>query len=143
MRILGAVADLADDVPGYKQLAEFWGTGFPSFHDSEIITLQLNRTGVSHISIRLVGRRREQKEDGVERWVPLENTLVTFFLEGIDDLELFQFSPQNVISALTFEESETGFHLKIWPCYGLAGWLKVERVRIEFTPETKSSEFLK
>ena len=137
------MADLADDVPGYKQLAEFWGTGFPSFHDSEIITLQLNRTGVSHISIRLVGRRREQKEDGVERWVPLENTLVTFFLEGIDDLELFQFSPQNVISALTFEESETGFHLKIWPCYGLAGWLKVERVRIEFTPETKSSEFLK
>ena len=125
------MANLSDIVPGYKQLAEFWGTGFPSFHDSEIVTLQLNRTGVSRLSVRLVGRRREQKEDGVEQWISLENVVVTLFIEGIKDLELFQFSHQNVIAGLTFEEAESGFRLKIWPCYGLAGWLSAEKVRIE------------
>jgi hypothetical protein len=128
------VDDLSKNVPGHTELAKFWGGEFPSFHDSEIIALQLHRTETSHISLRLVGRRREQKEDGVERWVPIENVIVTFFLDGVEDLELYGFSIQNVISGLALESTESGFRLKLWPCYGLAGWLTAERVRIEFSP---------
>jgi hypothetical protein len=55
------------------------------------------------------------------------------FLDGVEDLELYGFSIQNVISGLTIENTESGFRLKLWPCYGLAGWLTAKRVSIEFS----------
>ena len=126
--------DLADDVPGFSELVGFCGK-FPSFHDSEVIRLHLNREGISQIVIRMFGNRYANPKDEVQlRFVPLDGTVVTFLLEDIDDLELDGFSIQNVISALSLERAEPGFRLKLWPCYGIAGWLHVGKVRIEFVP---------
>ncbi|MDP2997046.1 MAG: Imm50 family immunity protein [Bryobacterales bacterium] len=126
------VVSLAEQIPGYAELAVFWGGAFPSFHDSEILSLHLDRTGASHICIRLVGRR---PHTGMTEPVAEGDTIVTFLLVAIDDLELHGFSVQNVISELTLSKTESGIRLELWPCYGLAGWLDAEHVRIEFNPD--------
>lgn len=46
VRYTQPVADLSKDVPGYAELCEFYGE-FPSFHDAEIVSVHLNRTGTS------------------------------------------------------------------------------------------------
>jgi hypothetical protein len=124
--------DLSNDVPGFAELVAFCGE-FPSFHDSEVVSLHLNREGTSQIVIRMFGMRYTNNKDNVQlRFVPLDDTVVKFSLEEIDDLELDGFSIQNVISALSLERAEPGFRLKLWPCYGIAGWFHAGKVRIEF-----------
>ncbi|MEO8131023.1 MAG: Imm50 family immunity protein [Bryobacteraceae bacterium] len=122
------------DVPGYSEPVVFCGD-VPSFHDSEIVSLHLNREGISQLVIRMFGHRRANATDHVQQpFVPLDGTVVPFSLEDVEDLELDGFGIQNVISALSLERAERGFQLKMWPCYGISGWLQAGKVRIEFAP---------
>jgi hypothetical protein len=60
--------------------------------------------------------------------------VVTFLLEQISDLELADFSSQNVISGLEIEKQEAGYRLELFPCYGLAGYIVAKSIRVEFKP---------
>ncbi len=60
--------------------------------------------------------------------------MVTFILQDIEDLELFQFSHQNVIFDLSLEPYNDMFRITLAPCYGLAGTIDVRTVQIEFKP---------
>ncbi|MBL0159308.1 MAG: hypothetical protein IPP47_19680 [Bryobacterales bacterium] len=119
-------------VPGYAELAELCVRQFPSFHDAEILSLHLNRDGVSNLRIRLVSQELRHVAAGGG---DAADSVVTFRLEEISDLELRDFSCQNVISGLTLSKTESGIRLELGPCYGLAGWLEARRVSIEWTPE--------
>ena len=122
------------DVPGYSELVAFCGE-FPSFHDSEIVGLHLNRKGISQLVIRMFGNRHANATDHSQQpFVPLDGMVVTLSLEDVEDLELYGFSIQNVISELSLERAEPGFRLKLLPCYGISGWLQAGKVRIEFAP---------
>jgi hypothetical protein len=101
------VADLSKDVPGYAELCEFYGE-FPSFHDAEIVSVHLNRAGISQI--------------------------VTLLLEGIEDLDLDGFSHQNVINGMSLETVETGLKLELGACYGISGSMRARKISIEFVP---------
>lgn len=122
------MSDFAVSIPGYAALSEFVGGEFPSFHDSEVVAVSLNRAGVSRISIRFVGRRRDAS---TSEWIILEHFIVTFLLEAVTDLELQGFNHQNVIARLTLSLRESGIRLELWPCFGLAGWIDAEKVSIE------------
>jgi hypothetical protein len=119
------VADLSKDVPGYAELVEFYGE-FPSFHDAEIVSVHLNRIGISQIVINLSSwdTTSRGKSGGV----------VTLSLEGIDDLELDGFSHQNVINGMALETAEAGFEIKLWPCFGISGSIRARKVSIQFVP---------
>jgi hypothetical protein len=105
------------DVPGADKLLQWFG-GSPSFHDAEVLQLHLDRSNTSWIRI-------------MTTYKPV---VVTFRLEEVADLELADFSCQNVISALTLERKDKVYRLTLSPCFGIAGFIEAERIEIEISP---------
>ncbi len=127
--------DFGDEIPGYKQFTD-WCTGWPSFHDSEIIGLELNRRAPSKLIIHVLGGPKPTFGPRADSRYssPPTDVVVTFTLEEIEDLELDGFSCQNVIFALELERKEGLFQFTMAPCYGLAGEIFARKVSIQFRP---------
>lgn len=106
-----------------------WFGCWPSFHDAEIIYLKLAREGPPVLR--------------VYPYFPERPAAVDFFLEEVTDLELADFSNQNVISSLDVDvvvdqTEEKKVRLTLGPCYGLAGRIDSRRVRVEIVPGKSS-----
>ncbi|MGH9733628.1 MAG: Imm50 family immunity protein [Candidatus Acidiferrales bacterium] len=96
------------DVDGADALFDWFGY-WPDFHDAEILRLELNRTGESTISINTEECTTEIDAQGY--YVLRKHVTVHFLLGGISDVELGEFSVQNVISGLEITRSQDGFCL--------------------------------
>jgi len=106
-----------------------WFGGWPNFHDAEIIHLKLARSGESVLRIY--------------PYYPEKPAPVDFILNAVTDLELADFSSQNVIFSLQIETvtdqtKQNAVRLTLVPCYGLSGWLDGRRVRVELVPGQSS-----
>jgi len=113
-------SEFLDTLPGAQQLAEQFGR-VPDFHDAEVISLVLRRAGISTLT--------------VQPFPPDDPRLVEFTFVGLSDLELFDFSSQNVINSLSVERvtnsaSKQVFRMHLSPCYGLSGWIEAENISI-------------
>jgi len=102
-----------------------WFAGWPSFHDAEIVSLNLTRARESTLR--------------VYPYYPEKPAIVEFIFEEITDLELADFSGQNVISSLTIEAvtdqtEKKAIRLTLSPCYGLAGRIDATRLRVALVP---------
>lgn len=116
------------EVAGADKVREWFGY-WPDFHDAEIISLSLSRYGESVLR--------------VYPYAPDKPASVEFLMKGIVGLELWDFSNQNVISRLAVEPvtGENGaaiFRLELGPCYGLAGHIDAEEIRVELNPGKSS-----
>jgi hypothetical protein len=80
-----------------------------SFHDAEILHLDLNRTGSSHMAVHTWHMSSDMDEKGF--YILQKHVVVEFVLEGISDLELVQFSHQNVLGNLSIKKKNDGFAL--------------------------------
>jgi hypothetical protein len=127
--------ELRDSIPGFGELVE-WCTGWPSFHDAEIVRVDLNRRAPSRLVVHVLGGPRPKfgPRANTKDSVPPDDVVVTFVLEEIEDLELNDFSHQNVLFGLRLEQEASGFQITLDPCYGLAGKITALKVSIEFTP---------
>jgi hypothetical protein len=105
------------DISGSDKLLQ-WFEGSPSFHDAEVLEVHLDRVKLSWIRI-------------VTDYKPV---IVTFRLKDIVDLELTDFSSQNVISDLALQKKDKGFRLILSPCFGIAGFIEAEGIEIEISP---------
>lgn len=108
-----------------------WFGRWPSFHDAEIVYLKLAREGPSVLR--------------VYPYFPEKPAAVDFFLEEVTDLELADFSCQNVIFSLDVDivvdqTKEKAVRLTLGPCYGLAGRIDARRVRVEIVPGKSSDK---
>ena len=108
------------NIPGIEDVVARFG-GWP-FHDSEILEIHLHRSKVSWIRVLDVSPEMD------------ENTVVTFYLEDIIDMNLEGFSHQNNIDKLAIEELDNGYRLTFEPNGFFAGFIKARRIRIEVTP---------
>jgi len=111
-------------LPGAPVLLERYGGVLLDFHDAEIISLNLSREGTSTLTI--------------QPFPPDNADLVHFKLENVADLELADFSCQNVISSLSVEQrsvdnSKPALRIRLGACYGLCGWIEAERISLELT----------
>jgi hypothetical protein len=133
------------DVPGGPELLAWFGEE-PTFHDAEIISLSLNRTGTSELKIHGWIMTDDVDPNG---YVVLEkHAVVTFNLEGIMDLQLDGFSGQNVIAGLVLryatDRGRSGYYpmpeephdieIELIPCYGLDGFIRAKKVALSFSP---------
>ena len=127
--------DFGTEVPGYTEFVR-WCMGWPSFHDSEIVRLELNRSSASKLVVHVLGGPKPTigPRANPNYSSPPSDVVVTFLLEDIDDLELGGFSHQNVIFDLRLEPRDGLFHFHLDPCYGLAGTIAFRKVSIEFSP---------
>lgn len=88
---------------------------WPSFHDFEIVSLNLVRVGTSHMVVRAPGGGQE----------------IRFEMDSVEDLELMDFSRQNVVFGIDFERAENEWvtvHLN--PSFGLNGWIRARAVSV-------------
>jgi hypothetical protein len=102
-----------------------WFGSWPSFHDAEVISVFLARAGQSVLR--------------VYPYHPQNPATVDFILEYVTDVELVDFSCQNVISSLevalaTDQNGESVFRLTLTPCFGLAGRIDAKSLRVELRP---------
>jgi hypothetical protein len=123
--------DAIHDLPGAQALIEWFGRR-PSFHDAEVLSLSLDRTGTSCIRLHTWDLTGEVDAKGY--YVHRNHVVVSFLLDDIRDLELAGFSHQNVIFSLSVARLQDGFHLCLDPCYELAGTLNARTIRVEFEP---------
>jgi len=106
-----------------------WFGGWPSFHDAEVISVFLARAGQSLLR--------------VYPYYPQNPATVDFILENVTDVELADFSCQNVIFGLevataTDQNGESVYRLTLAPCYGLAGRIDAKSLRVELRPGKSS-----
>jgi len=84
-------------IPGGPELLAWFGRP-PSFHDAEIVNLQLNRRAPSTVAIHTWTMTDRVDQRGY--FILDRHAVVTFTLEDIVDLQLDGFSHQNVIGHL-------------------------------------------
>ena len=139
-------APIYHEVPGGSELVRWFGQ-VPSFHDAEILSLHLRRKGQSALRLHGWIMTGEVGHDGY--LVLDKHAVVTFALESIMDLQLEQFSVQNVIFGLAlrraFDRPDRRHYLSLRPlpedieleleaCYGLCGLIRARSVAITFEP---------
>ena len=136
--------DVLESIPGGPELLAWFGH-VPSFHDAEIISLHLNRTGPSTLSIHTWEITDTVDSKGF--YALEKQAIVTFTLEGIENLELEGFSCQNVIGGLELNHIEADastfgtqrpqpdlYEIILHPCYGLSGSILAQHVSIALIP---------
>lgn len=102
-----------------------WFGGWPCFHDAEVINLFLSRAGESVLR--------------VYPYYPQKPATVEFVFTDVSDVELNDFSGQNVISSLaigkaTGQYGEDVYRLTLSPCYGIAGRIDAKSMRVQLLP---------
>ena len=122
--------------PGASDLVAWFGY-WPSFHDAEVLSIHLNRSGESSVAIQTWHRTNEVDDRGY--FIATKHVLVTFMLEGIQSVQLNDFNHQNVISGLSMEEISEGYRLTLHPCFGAEGTIDAEHVRITLQPGSPPS----
>jgi hypothetical protein len=123
---------MLEAVEGAKTLYDWFGYR-PSFHDAEVIRLELNRSGPSSLSVLTRETTGEVDQKGYH--VPAKNATVDFMIEGILDLDFKGFSHQNVVGYIEVEKTANGFLVTLSPCYGLAGTIEASKISIQVSPE--------
>jgi hypothetical protein len=115
---------ILSELVGVETVKDWFG-GWPSFHDAEIVGLALTRTGPSVLR--------------VYPYTPHKPATVDFVLERVTDIELSDFSPQNVINDLSIEKAldqnnASVYRILLAPCYGLAGRIDATSVQVKLHP---------
>jgi len=129
------LADELQAIVGAQELYDWFGY-WPRFHDAEIVSLHLNRSGRSSLLIHTWEMTNKIDEGGF--YVREKHVMVEFILEGVSEMELGGFSHQNVISSFDLESKNAGFLLSLHPCYGLSGTIEAQTVSIRLTPGKSS-----
>ena len=125
------VEEFLKAIPGAFDLFDWFGH-WPGFHDAEIVSLVLDRSGVSTLKVNTW--QMTKQVDGRGCFILEKPVTVSFAMEEILDLELNGFSCQNVIFGLELNPIETGYRIELSPCYGLAGWINAKGVFIRIEP---------
>ena len=111
-----------------------WFGYWPSFHDAEVLSIHLNRSGESTVAIHTRHRTNEVDERGY--FITTKHIMVTFIVEGIQTVQLDDFNHQNVIGGLSLEETAAGYRLILHPCFSAEGMLEAKHIRIIMQPGT-------
>jgi hypothetical protein len=123
--------DEVHDLAGADALLEWFGF-WPSFHDAEVLSITLDRSGASRVRIHTWEMTPEIDSNGF--YVLRKHVVVSFNLTGLKNLELAGFSSQNVIFGLSITRLSDGLQLLLDPCHGVAGTLTAEAISVEIEP---------
>lgn len=127
-------AELLIAVPGGGKLLEWFGGRVPSFHDAEVLELELHREK-ARCRIKIHTFRMTPEVDDKGFFILDKHVLVSFRLEGVINLEFNDFNEQNVIYGLALSRTaDQGYRLELDPCHGLFGFVEAQSLTIELEP---------
>jgi hypothetical protein len=125
------VEELLNLIQGAAELCAWFGY-WPDFHDADIITLALNRKGVS--TVQIYTWHMAGKIDDRGYLIQEKQVLVNFRMEEILSLSLSDFSDQNVIFGLSLSRIDEEFEIRLDPCYGISGTIAARKLSVDFEP---------
>lgn len=126
--------NLLGEIAGGPDLVVWFGGRLPSFHDSEIVELSLDRVQ-SRCLVRVHAFETKNEVDAEGYFVTAKHVVITFHLDWVSELELTDFNHQNVIDGLQLERLPNGnLLLTLEPCYGLSGKMEAKELRITLEP---------
>ena len=134
-----------EGIPGGAELLAWFGR-VPTFHDAEIVNLNLFRRAPSTLSPHTWNM--SQQVDARGYFVLEKHAVVTFAIEDIIDLQLDGFSHQNVIGGLKLRRtqldpqrrhlvygdafSSEDWEIEIEPCFGVNGRIRCHKISISY-----------
>lgn len=121
----------APKIPGADNLVQWFGK-WPSFHDAEILEITLRREGTSLLRLHTWSTATEIDARGC--FLTKHDAVVTVRFDEVLDLELTDFSAQNVISGLGFEPSDSGWRVTLGPSFGVSGFIEAAHIEISLDP---------
>jgi len=152
-RLSGHELSIFQQVEGGPELLKWFGT-VPSFHDAEILNLDLRRNGISLLRVHgwiATGEVAPDKTAVLDK-----HAVVSFEISNVLDVQLEGFSTQNVVGGLilrrapdrpdrrhhlALEPIPDDIEIELEPCYGLHGRIRARSVRVTVTPgEPDASE---
>ena len=109
-----------------------WFGRWPQFHDAEVLSLHLNRTGTSVLTVHAWDMT--DKVDSGGFYVLQKHIIVRFLLDGITESSFEDFNHQNVLFGLQLTKQDAGFNLTLDSSFGLSGSILAKNPAIEMTP---------
>jgi hypothetical protein len=88
--------------------------------------------GSSSIRVYTCGLTGEVHPNGY--YVQTKNVTVAFVLDDVVEVELQDFSIQNVMNTVTLVRTADAFRVGLHPVYGIGGAVSARRLRIELEP---------
>ncbi len=121
------------DIEGYEEVVRWFG-GWPSFHDAEIVSIHLEREGLS--AVRLHTWNVSTRTDAEGRFVRDREAIVVIEFSDIHwvRVEGEDANRQNVIRGLMLHDAANGHRLVLSPSYGLAGEVIARQMRMRIEP---------
>jgi hypothetical protein len=128
----------APEIPGADELVQWFGY-WPTFHDSEVLSIELTRSHGSRVRIHAFERTSEVDDRGY--YVLAKHAIVTFTLEGfpsdregITNTRIDYFNHQNVLSSARVERTNNGYVLVLDGIFGVDGSISCERMSVSLQP---------
>jgi len=126
------------EVPGAADVITWFGY-WPTFHDSEVLSILLDRTAESRIAIHVFETTPDVDSRG--RYVRAKHAVVTFCLEGfpqdqqgITNTRVEFFNHQNVLDSVTVNRTPEGYELVLDGIYGVDGSIRSKQMSIKLEP---------
>jgi hypothetical protein len=131
-------------IPGSEKLLAIFGR-WPSFHDAEVIQIQLSRVHAGNRSNRYEGPVLfarvhtwdiTNEVDSTGHYVLKNHTLVTLRFSDVRELKLEGFNHQNAISGLTILPKETSdagsskYHVEFDPSFGVDAFFDCSAIEV-------------
>jgi hypothetical protein len=126
--------DIPEGLPtasGAQELRDWFGY-WPSFHDAEVIKVELNRCNSSSLLLHTWEMTKDVDERGF--FVLAKHVVVEILLTSVSGLDLQGFNHQNVIFELAFERLDKGFRVRLEDCYGISGTIDAKDIAFRLTP---------
>ncbi len=128
----------APDIPGADELVRWFGY-WPSFHDAEVLSIELNRS--AGVRIRIYAFERTSEVDASGYYVLAKHAIVTFLLEGftrneegITNTRIDFFNARNYLNGVLVEKTTGGYVLTLEAVYGVDGGFSCERMSVSYKP---------
>ena len=126
------------DIPGAAAVVAWFGH-WPTFHDAEVLSILLDRSGESRIAMHVFEKTSDVDSSG--RYILTNHAAVTFCLEGfpqdqqgITNIRIEFFNHQNVLSGATVTKTAEGYELALEGIYGVDGSFHSERMSVKLEP---------
>jgi hypothetical protein len=129
------------EIPEIRGAADVvtWFGYWPTFHDAEVLSSCLDRSGESRITIHAFEMTPDVDSSG--HYVLAKHAVVTFCLEGfpqdqhgITNTRIEFFNHQNVLSGATVNKTPEGYELVLEGIYGVDGSIHSKRMSVKVEP---------
>tara|TARA_R110002096_G_scaffold71768_1_gene171150 strand:+ start:70 stop:474 length:405 start_codon:yes stop_codon:yes gene_type:complete len=112
---------------------------WPSFHDSEILTLRFHRDldkSLDSMEMRVYAFEMTDKVIG-NHYELIKHCFVDFEFIGLEDNEIDGFNHQNAMSGLNFGRRDDFLFCELSSAYGVDGYIEARKIRINKLEPTK------